>query len=418
VLHPIRFFTRTNDPARYRFEAKTDGKHYLLVKSQDAEIRASSRHFYRVSIAPEQPDFRLIVMPPDDRRPGACRLLRGGEQFFHVLVWRTDGFDEGITLTAEGLPAGVSAPPQAVGPKQKQAEFVVSAAAKAALGVYEFKIVGTATIKGQTVVREARPATVTWPIQPGQQIPTLTRLDRSLVLAVNDQAPFHLSATLDSDAVLQGAKANVTLKLTRLAADFKTPVQVAIPQEQPPNRRTPPEFTVPATTMAPGKDEAKVAFDVRANTTPGTYTLVLRATAPVPYSKDPAAKTKPNINIILPATPLTFNVVPKELAKLQLPQASLAAKPGTDAAVAVKVARQAGYTGALKLELVLPANTKGISAEAVTIPAGQDEGKLIVKIAPDAAASYPNLVVRATALYNGKVPVPHDAKLTIAVAKK
>ena len=49
--------------------------------------------------------------------------------------------------------------------------------------------------------------------------------------------------------------------------------------------------------------------------TPGTYTVVLRATAAYPFSKDPAAKQKPNVNVVLPATPLTFTVLPKPAKK-------------------------------------------------------------------------------------------------------
>src|SRR5207245_7045508 len=113
-------------------------------------------------------------------------------------------FEAEIPLTAEGLPPGVQAPPQAVGPGQRQGNFVVSASAGAMPGIHDIKIKGTATINGQTVVREARPASIVWPVQPQQIIPALVRLDRSLPLAVSDQAPFQLSASLEKDMILQG----------------------------------------------------------------------------------------------------------------------------------------------------------------------------------------------------------------------
>ena len=40
------------------------------------------------------------------------------------------------------------------------------------------------TIDGKPVVREARPATITWGVPPEQNVPTVTRLDQQLVLAV------------------------------------------------------------------------------------------------------------------------------------------------------------------------------------------------------------------------------------------
>src|SRR5207249_3124651 len=99
-----------------------------------------------------------------------------------------------------------------------------------------------------------------------QNIPTLVRLDHSLPIAVNEQAPFQLSASLEKDMIVQGDKANVNLKLTRLWADFKTPLQVNY--LEPPRVRDQPPFAVPNMTLAPGKDDGKLSFDVKAGTAP------------------------------------------------------------------------------------------------------------------------------------------------------
>src|SRR5438552_3859903 len=58
-----QFFTRTDDPGRYRFVAPADGRYDLLVSSREAPSLAGPRHLYRVRITAEQPDFRLVVMP-------------------------------------------------------------------------------------------------------------------------------------------------------------------------------------------------------------------------------------------------------------------------------------------------------------------------------------------------------------------
>ena len=232
-------FTRTNDSASYRFEAKADGKYHPLVASQDAELLAGPRHSLSSEHRAERPISALWSWrrrpPPDARRVPAR------EQYLSVFVWRLDGFDGSITLTADGLPAGVTSAPQVIGPGQKHGNFVVSATAAAAPSISDIKLTGTATINGKTVVRQARPASVTWPVQPLINIPTVARLDRSLPIAVNDQAPFQLAATLEKDAVLQGEKANVTVKLTRISANFKTPLQITA--LDPPKTRNQPDFT-------------------------------------------------------------------------------------------------------------------------------------------------------------------------------
>jgi hypothetical protein len=84
----------------------------------------------------------------------------------------------------------------------------------------------------------------------------------------------------------------------------------------------------------------------------------------------------------------------------------------------VKLARNPGFAGEFKVQLVLPANVKGVSADEVTIPAGKDEAKLMLKIAPDAApGNRPDLIVRAIAMQNGNVPTPHDFKISVNVVK-
>src|SRR5262249_32231194 len=149
-------------------EAKEDGKFLIMVSSRDAGTEYGPRHLYRLRITPEKPDFRLIVMPSTTNRAEGVVARADGQESFDVFVWRQDSFNGPIDLTAEGLPAGVTCLPQKIGPAQKMTTLVVSVAANAAPAVTAFTLKGTATINGQAVVREARPATISWSVQPGQ----------------------------------------------------------------------------------------------------------------------------------------------------------------------------------------------------------------------------------------------------------
>jgi hypothetical protein len=414
TLTPIKFFTRSSDPPPYRFTVPADGKYSIKVASRDSSFRSGPRCYYRLRIGPDRPDFKLIAMPPADNQPDACRLLQGGSEYFTVLVWRADGFNGPITLSMEGLPAGVTCPPQTVGPAVKHSILTLETAATAAAAVSEVRVKGTATINGQSVVREARPASISWPVPPQQGIPTVSRLDRSLVLAVRDKAPFHLAAQIDKAVVLQGEKVPLTLKLNRLWPDFKTPLQITYFNPIPSlvvNNNQP--ITVPA-----DKNEAKVEINVNAAVAPGTYNLELRGSAQIPFNKDPMAKQKPNVNVLLPSAPAIITVLPKQVATLSLANPNAMAKIGAEGEVTIKLARIAEFTGEFKVQLVLPPNTKGLSAAEVTIPAGQNEAKLIVKVAADAVVgNHPDLIIRATAMQNGNIPTPHEVKLTLNVGK-
>ncbi len=178
------FYARTEDPQAYRFTVPADGKYQLLVSSRLADTVAGPRHFYRVRITPPRPDFHLVALPPDDHRPAGMTVLAGGQQAFTILAVRQDGFVGDIALTAEGLPPGVTAAPQTVGGDLRETRFAVSAAPSAAAWTGEIKVVGTAVIEGKKVVREARSGSVVWPVPPNQNIPTISRADHSLMLAV------------------------------------------------------------------------------------------------------------------------------------------------------------------------------------------------------------------------------------------
>ncbi len=274
---------------------------------------------------------------------------------------------------------------------------------------------GTATFRGQTLVREARAGGITWPVQPQQNIATISRLDRSIVLAVRDKAPFALSATLDKATLVQGDKASLAVKLARLWPEFKTPLNAVVMDAVPNvsiNNNQP-------IAIAAGKDEAKVPVVVNAAAPPGTYTIILRATAAIPFAKDPMAKQKPPVNVVQQSAPFTITVLPKTVATVAATLTKPSVKVATDGEVVVKVTRQFDYAGEFKVQLIVPANAPGVTAADVVIPAGKDEAKLVLKIAAAAAPGPRNdLLVRATAVVNGTVSIVQEsAKFNVTVVK-
>jgi hypothetical protein len=319
-------------------------------------------------------------------------------------------------LSVEGLPTGVTCPPQTVGPTLRQAALALSAAADAPAWTGEIKIAGTAVVNGQTVVREARPASITWPVQPQTGVPAISRLDRSLVLAVRGPAPFSLTTSVDKPAVTQGSKVTMHVKLARLNPEFKTPLQVTA-LDLPGNQLTFNGNNQPLT-MAPGKDEASAVFDVKANLPPGTYNLVVRGQAQIPMNKDPMAKQKPAVNVVQSSNPVTLTVLPQFVATVAVANANVTLKPGEQTELIVKVKRLHNFAGEFKVQLALPSNVKGLSAEEGVIPAGTDEVKLVLKAADDAApGNRQNLVVRATGVQNGNVPTVQETKINVNVVK-
>jgi hypothetical protein len=421
ILAPVEFYNRTEDPPVYRFTAPADGQYRLMVGSFGTETRAGPRHFYRVRISPESPDFHLIALPPGGSFRDGCCVRQGGNASYTVLVWRHDGFNGPVTLTAEGLPTGVSCPPQVVGPNLKQAALVVSAGLNTPEWTGEIRIKGTAIINGQTVVREARPASITWPVggQSTASIPAISRLERNLVLAVRERAPFSLTAAADQTTVVAGSRVNILLKLARLWPDFQGEVSVT-----PVNAKThlPDGLTVGNNNqpikIPADKDEAPLAVTVKSSVAPGSYNLVLRGAVELPFSKDPLAKHKGKVKVIQPANPITLTVLPNQVAKLAVKDPHLTLKAGAQTELRLKVTRLHSYTGAFKVRLVLPAEIRGIIADETTISAGQDEATILLRAPPEATpGNRMNLVVQAVATINGSTPLTHEARINVNVVK-
>jgi hypothetical protein len=405
----FQLFTASSDPAPYRFVVPADGKYHLMVASHLADNQADPRHVYRLRIGPEKPDFRLVAMPPDDHRPAACVIGQNGHEFYSVYAQRFDGFKGDITLTVEGLPPGVTAAPQVLAGNMKSTHLVLTAAENAAPFTGAVKVVGTAVINGQKVVHEARPATITWGIPPQQNIRTVTRLDRSLMLAVRDKAPGKLQATTDKFVVSVGDKVNVPLKLTRSLAEFKAQFQVT--PAQPPD--LPQGMTFAPVNFPGGKDDQQLVLTVAPNTPPGTYNVVFRGFAPV--SPDPKAKP---VNTILPSNPVQVIVLPKQVANLSVDNANPTVKVGAEAAVAVKVQRLFDYADAFKVEVVLPPNAKGLTVDNTTIAPGANEAKLLFRVAQGTPPmNVQGITVRAVAVVNGNVNLTHETKINVNIVK-
>ena len=120
-------------------------------------------------------------------------------------------------------------------------------------------------------------------------------------------------------------------------------------------------------------------IDAKPNTPPGTYSIVLSATAQIQYE---GGKGKRPTTIEQAVTPIVVNVIPLAIANVSAtPAGNLKGGMATD--VTVKVVRQNDYVGDFKVKLVLPMGTKGVTVDEATIPAGQTEVKLKLSAAAD-----------------------------------
>ncbi len=410
-----KFFARTDDPAVMRLQAPAEGRYQLLVINRLGEDGFGPRHFYRLRLTPDQPDFRLVALAPAHNLPEVATLRAGGSEAFTVFVLRRDGFAGEVTLNIDGLPSGVTARPVVVGTGLREAEFVVTAAPSAKAWAGEVRITGTATIGGHPVVRQARAASIVWPAPPMPPIPTAGRMDRGLFLAVRDQAPFSATAQLERTHVVQGTSGTLKVAIARLWKDFKGPLTL-----QPVVSELPGGLVVnnnQPLNVTPAQTEVSLPVAVNPAVPVGNYTIVLQAQAQVPFSKDPKAVSKPPAQVQQPTTPVMLTVVPRELAQLALSNPAPTLKVGAQLPLQVRVQRLNGYGGEFNVQVVLPPQTEGIDTLATAVPAGKNEALLLLSAAAGAAPGVrANLTLRVTA-GAGDAIVIHELKFNVNVVK-
>jgi hypothetical protein len=408
------FSARTNDPPRFRLVAPADTTYFLKVSARAAYTDAGPRHLYTVRIGVDEPDFHVIAMPASTQAPDVANLGQHGSYAFTAFVWRLGGFKGDVELAGEALPPGLSVRPQILSNVQKQAVIVVSAGAQAVPYAGAIKIVGTAVIAGKKVKREVRAASIIWPVAQVNTL-TATRLDRELVVAVRGQAPYSLIAGADKVAVLQGEKIGIPVKMAAHWPNFKSTVQlVAIGLPLGPQGKG---MAGPGVSLAAGKESVTYTIDTKVGQglAPGKYTLVLRGqTQPINPKQNQPPKGGP-VNHIQVTPPIVLTVIPKQLGKLTVAQPTKL-QAGKKVELTVKFARQYDMPIPLKVEVIVP-DGKGLTATTATIGADQDEVKLTVTAAANAAPGSTAIIVRATALFDGTRPIVHETKLNVAVGK-
>ena len=163
--------------SRLHFDAPADGEYF--VRLRDVRGLQGERFAYRLTIREPTPDFALTFDPK------SFNLPRGGRVSLTVTADRRDGFDGPIDVELRDLPAGITATSGRIPGGAASTVLMVSAAADASLagheaavpsmyrdtssggprpgarrplqvpGVFALKLLGSATIGGHSVTREA-----------------------------------------------------------------------------------------------------------------------------------------------------------------------------------------------------------------------------------------------------------------------
>jgi hypothetical protein len=386
------------------FKAPADGTYRVLVRDLAADSHAAPHHVYLLEVRRPTPDFEVVALLAHPNRADANRqqiaaasLPVGGTRPIDLLVVRREGFAGDVLIEAEGLPAGVSAPPLTIPAKANRGTLVLTAADGTAPLAGSFRIQAKSQSAAGEIVRTARPATLRWNVDNANQ-PQVLRMVREIPLAViPDAAP--LTVTEQDRAVREtarGGKVSVPLAVVRRPG-AKGAVSLGAPG-------LPGELKVAEVKIEEAATAASAEIDVDPKLPPGRYQIVLRGVAKTAFARNPEAAARLKADAERVAA-----LAQQRTAAIDGAKQALAAAEGK-----INEVKGAGTEPSAELTTARDAAAKGVAdAEAQAKGAAEEQTRREKVAADAAAASAPKdievpLVVPTITLVVAETPVALD----------
>jgi hypothetical protein len=276
------------------------------------------------------------------------------------------------------------------------------------------------TMPNITIGPGANEAKLTLKIPQGTPPTNLQNLTLKAVAVVNGNVNLTHETKINVNVVLPKQVANLSVANPNLTVEVGGEVALDVRVQRllnyadafklelvlPPNVKG---VTLQNITIGPGANEGKLTLKVPQGTPPtNLQNLTLKAVAVVNGNVNLTHETKVNVNVVLP----------KQVANLTVANPNVTVKVGGEATLDVRVQRLLAYADAFKVELVLPPNVKGVTAQNITIGPGANEAKLTMKVSPDTPpANLQNLTLKAVAVVNGNVNLTHETKVNVNIVK-
>ncbi|HEV3438415.1 MAG TPA: hypothetical protein VG122_13715 [Gemmata sp.] len=383
----------SNDPAPLAFSPQTDGIYTVRV-AEKFRGRGGPNFIYRLRVTDGvvvagEPGFRL-TMTAD-----VTMLARAAKVNVPIAVERLGGFSGPIELSFSALPKGVTIAPVKIEANQSNVALTIQADATAAIGTIPLIVMGTATIDGKPVQKQA--------VVPGNKF-LFDEPNQKLTIAF--PTPFKIIDQYVMTSAPRGETYRRKYTLDR--AGFDGPIRVELADKQARHLQG---VTGPVLIVPPGQTEIEYpAFLPPWMELGRTCRVCVMATAKV---KDPVdgrehmvsfSSTEQNQQMIVVVSPGRLD--------LDIEKTSIRAEPGSEVRIALKVSRSKNLKGDVKVEVVLPDHWKGLTAVPLLIPATGETGEMVLKFAKDCGPFNAPLLIRATAV-TPETPIVAEAKMEL-----
>lgn len=369
----------TTDPV-LDFVAPADGTYRLLIDDR-ARHGGSRAAFYRLVIEPPRESL-VATIPPQLAVP------LGGQAKLTVPVVRGGGLKAPVRLSLNGLPEGIQAMGDLLIPADKSELAIdLQCAPDAPASANLVTVNGTAMMGGQETTQALGTVLIASVMKPRCKI-TPEGLD-------------------DVRKVHRGSTYLAPLLIERLEG-YAGPITLEMTSKQQRHRQglASDEFVVP-----PGATRVEYPIFVPEwMETTKTSRMILNGTVQVP---DPRGR----LRTLVQRMELRIGILPEgALLKLTHGGGEPVVAAGGQFTIPIHLARAPELHDPVKLELIAPPNTLAASAEPMVIADGQAEVQMNVQLpsGPGNQGEH-ELVIRATALKDGRWPVVAETKVMLTI---
>jgi hypothetical protein len=218
-------FDATTDDPVYRFTAPADATYRIRITDQFSRSRVDPRLQYELRIRPEKPQLTLTADLKQIKTANANEikvfspvLRKADTLLINVRVQRIEGFAGPVTVTVEGLPAGVTCGSVELSASQTVASLVLNATADAKAWQGNIRIIGSAKLGDEQVKVEAQYAAVSWGTSNKTQTPAYFESLSNCWLSVIDVEDGAAVVSVGDGNVLEtsrGGKIEIPVKVAR-----------------------------------------------------------------------------------------------------------------------------------------------------------------------------------------------------------
>ena len=383
-------FDTLNDDTSVKFVAPADGTFRITLRDRYSAARGDASLVYRLVLRPESPDFRVVAIPsaltpPAQRQaaPSGITLRRGDNFPIFVMALRQDGFTGPVTISAEGLPPGVSCPEVTLGSTPSSGIMVFTTTEDAAAWAGTVKLVAKARIDSPA----ATEALVAAQAAAKAAADALTAADKAVAKPAEDLAKANealsaakteLAAKTDDEG-LKKKVADAEAKVTAATAAHKTVADAKAAADQKAKEAVAAVAKAEAAKTAAAKDVVH----------PARYGTILWAAAQANQPVDARVAQAIELSVIEEPSPIQLTTTVHRVD----------ANHSRQILVPVKVARRGGFDQPVALTFVgQPQNAqvenkpipkeKGDELYRVFIPANAPVGTYVMFLTGTAQVSY------------------------------